>query len=144
MFKNIIVAVDGSDHAIHALGVACDLAKHYESDLHLVHTPELDTVALAVGSGAFSVPPSDEKIAAAGKAVIEMATNAAKDQGVTPTNSFVGNGTPAQEVLSAAERTGADLIVAGRRGLGGVSSLLLGSTSQKIAQTAPCAVLTVK
>ena len=144
MFKNITVAVDGSDHAWHALAVACDLAKHYEGQIHLVHTPELHSTGIAVGSGAVEIEPSAAEIAKAGEVVMAEAATMARDAGVEPANQFVGNGTPSQEVLRIATQTGSDLIVTGRRGIGGIQSLLMGSTSQKIAHDAPCAVLTVK
>src|SRR5512136_2563437 len=37
MFNHILVPVDGSDHALHALDVACDLAQKYGAALRLVH-----------------------------------------------------------------------------------------------------------
>ena len=144
MFKNITVAVDGSDHAWRALMVACDLAKHYESQIHLVHTPELRSTGIAVGSGAVEIEPTAAEIARAGEVVMAEAATMARDEGVEPANQFVRNGTPSQEAVDVATQTGSDLIVTGRRGIGSVQGLLLGSTSQKIAHDAPCAVLTVK
>lgn len=144
MFKNITVAVDGSDHATKAVQIACDLAKHYGGKIHLVHTPEITTTGIAVGSGAVEIPPTDEAIAAAGRVVMAEAATTARDAGVEPANQIVRNGTPSAEAIAAAEETGSDLIVTGRRGVGGIQSLLMGSTSQKIAHDAPCAFLTVK
>jgi nucleotide-binding universal stress UspA family protein len=144
MFKNITVAIDGSDHAWRALQVACDLAKHYESKVHLVHTPEVPTSGIAVGSGAVEIPPTTVQIMEAGQAVMAEAATMANDLGVTPATQIVRNGTPSAEAIHAAETTGSDLIVTGRRGRGGVASLLMGSTSQKIAHDATCACLTVK
>ena len=144
MFKNITVAVDGSDHAWHALAVACDLAKHYEGQIHLVHTPELPSTGIAVGSGAVEIEPTAAEIAKAGEVVMAEAATMARDVGVEPANQFVRNGTPSAEAIDVANQTGSDLIVTGRRGIGGVQSLLLGSTSQRIAHDATCAVLTVK
>ena len=37
MFTHILVPVDGSDHAVHALQVACDMAEKYGASLHLFH-----------------------------------------------------------------------------------------------------------
>lgn len=144
MFKNITVAVDGSDHAWNALGVACDLAKRYEGKIHLIHTPELASTGIAVGSGAVEIPPSEAEIAAAGKAVMAKAIAMARKVGIEPNSQFVRNGTPSAEAINVANETGSDLIVTGRRGVGGVKGLLMGSTSQKIAHDAPCAFLTVK
>ena len=144
MFKNIIVAVDGSDHATKALKVACDLAQHYDGQIHLVHTPEIATTGLAVGSGAVEIPPTDEAIAEAGRAVMAEAATTVREAGFEPASQTVRNGTPSAEAIAAAEETGSDLIVTGRRGVGGIQSLLMGSTSQKIAHDAPCAFLTVK
>lgn len=144
MFKNITVAIDGSDHAWRALAVACDLAKHYDGQIHLVHTPELRSTGIAVGSGAVEIQPTDAEIAKAGEVVMAEAATIARDAGVEPANQFVRNGTPSKEVTDVAAETDSDLIVTGRRGVGGIQGLFLGSTSQKIAHEAPCAFLTVK
>jgi nucleotide-binding universal stress UspA family protein len=54
------------------------------------------------------------------------------------------HGDPRQAVAEAAYETGAQLVVVGARGLGAVSSFLLGSVSLGIARQAPCAVLVCK
>ncbi|MCP5087965.1 MAG: universal stress protein [Rhodobacteraceae bacterium] len=144
MFKNIVVAVDGSDPSNRAISIACDLAKNYHSDIHLVHTPELDTAVGALGVSAVSFEPTDKQIEEAGKRVMDNAQKQADIAGHPAKSAIMGNGTPAQEVLSATKKKNADLIVTGRRGLGNIAALVLGSTSQKIAHDAPCAVLTVK
>lgn len=144
MFSNITIAVDGSDHAWRALVVACDLAKHYDAQIHLVHTPELASTGIAVGSGAVEIPPTDAEIAKAGEVVMAEAATMARNEGIEPASQFVRNGTPSAAAIDVATETQSDLIVTGRRGIGGFQSLLLGSTSQKIAHDAPCAFLTVK
>jgi nucleotide-binding universal stress UspA family protein len=53
-------------------------------------------------------------------------------------------GDAAESILSLAKKKKADVIVLGRRGMGRLSGLLLGSVSQKVNQLAECAVLTVK
>jgi nucleotide-binding universal stress UspA family protein len=57
---------------------------------------------------------------------------------------LVVEGDPADEILKAIDREHADLIVMGARGLGALERLLLGSTSQKILNHAPCSVLVVR
>lgn len=144
MFTNIVVAVDGSDHAKNAIRVACDIAKHYDSKVHLVHTPQVDTFAIAVGASAVAMKASLDQIKDAGKTVMADAVTLSTDGGCPPASATIGNGDPALEVLTALKNTSADLVVCGRRGLGNVSALVLGSTSAKIAHDADCAVLTVK
>src|SRR5206468_779697 len=53
-------------------------------------------------------------------------------------------GNPYEEIVSAAKEMGADLIVIGSHGHGGLGRLLLGSTAERVLQYAPCAVLVVK
>ena len=49
MFNKIVVGVDGSDPSMSALVAACDLAKKYSANLHLVHSPEVESTGIAVG-----------------------------------------------------------------------------------------------
>jgi nucleotide-binding universal stress UspA family protein len=57
---------------------------------------------------------------------------------------MVEHGDPADQIVHAAERHHADLIVMGRRGHGDLKGLLLGSVSHKVCQLADTACLTVK
>ena len=51
---------------------------------------------------------------------------------------------PSFAIQEAAQRTSADLIVIGTRGLTGLKHVLLGSTAERTVRLAPCPVLTVK
>ena len=67
---------------------------------------------------------------------------AAEFDGWGPTvHKQVRSGSPAQEIIRAAEDLGADLIslAAGSRGL--TSTILLGSTASRVQHSAPCPVL---
>ena len=143
MFKKIVVAIDGSEQAEHALKVACDVAGKYDSELALVHAPQLETTAIAVGSGAVAIEPSPEKVEEAGRQVMESAVERARSLGCAPQKTVIGNGTPADEILKELNASNADLVVMGRRGLGRVSSALLGSVSQKVSHDAQCTCMTV-
>ncbi|MCR9138245.1 MAG: universal stress protein [Alphaproteobacteria bacterium] len=144
MFERIVVAVDGSEPAKHALSLACDLAGKYGSEIHLVHSPQLETTAIAVGSGAVEIKPDADKIAEAGRKVIEEAENIAAAEGCKPAQSVVGSHDPATDILDLIETVKADMVVMGRRGLGSVAGLLMGSVSQKVSHRAMCTCMTVK
>lgn len=147
MFERIVVGVDGSDAALHAVEVASDIAKTYDSELHIVNAPRDDTVQyMFTADGAYAPLTSavfDEQLEEAGQKVIDKAVALASDAGVRHVRGYVRRGDAAQQVLKIVDEAHADLVVTGRRGLGGMASLLIGSTSQTIAHSAKCACLTV-
>lgn len=61
-----------------------------------------------------------------------------------PSTPHVRAGDPAPEILAAAADRGADLIVTGSRGLGGIDRVLLGSVARNIVTHARCSVLVVR
>ena len=56
----------------------------------------------------------------------------------------VGLGRPASAVLDVADRFAPDLLVVGSRGLGPLTSALLGSVSEELVDQAPCPVLVAR
>ena len=143
MFTSILVALDGSDASNNALETACGLAKAFGAELHLVHSPQVETTSVAIGYSVVDMPVTPAQIAEAGKAVMEAAVAKAKDLDVTPNATTVAGGDPVDDILASAKLNDADLIVMGRRGLGSVASLFLGSVSQKVSHGAGCSCLTV-
>ena len=143
MFERIVVAVDGSGPAKLAVSMACDLAQKYGSEIHLVHSPQVEMPTLAVGASAVEIKPDAATLAKAGRNVIEEAENIIANADCRDPQSTVGSNDPATDILETIDAIGADLVVMGRRGLGGVTSLLMGSVSQKVSHKAQCACLTV-
>lgn len=147
MFHKIVVGIDGSAMSESALHLACDLAQKYSSELHLVHTPQPETVAFAMGAVAgyhvVTTMPSPEEVKDAAEKILNSGKEIAKSHGQTINQTYMEQGDPAKEIAGYAERIGADLIVTGRRGLGSVGALVQGSTSQKINHLAKCACLSV-
>jgi nucleotide-binding universal stress UspA family protein len=80
---------------------------------------------------------------ALGERLVEDAATQAKERGVAA-RTVVRAGDPAGAILDLAKAERVELIVMGRRGLGDLVGLLLGSVSHKVAQLAECACLTVK
>ena len=79
-----------------------------------------------------------------GREVIGATESVVRECGVTDFTSQMVSGDPAHAIVEEAKAHKSDLIVMGRRGLGSLTGLLVGSTTTKVAQLAPCAVLTVK
>lgn len=173
VFKNILCAIDGSDHADKALSIAVDLAKKYDARLLLLHvllrnvdTTELKRFAeiegltrsvapeisrlMGVDSRAEIVRLRDIQPIAAGvladiaEHIVEAAKSEAENSGVRDVSVTVLDGDPAKRILEIAEKEGADCIVMGSRGLGDVKALFLGSISQKVSNQAACTCIAVK
>ena len=136
MFETIAWATDGSELADKALDQVRELAEIHGSRIVAVHANELLT---GRGGGApllADEPDLKEKIAgqveelrAAGfDATLEVRT---------------GGQDVAKLVAAAAEDAGADLIVVGTHGRGGVTAALLGSVARALCHTSHVPVLVV-
>ena len=69
--------------------------------------------------------------------------SAAQKKRVSPT-FVVRDGKPTQEIVKLAEEINADLIVLASQGHHGLGGLLLGSTTDRLVNKAPCSVLVVR
>lgn len=150
MISNILVPVDGSEHADAAVDWASDLAGKYQARLLLLH------VVTERGSGL--VPEEFREYAKIERAevtdwdvlesvaqqIVNAAEQRARSRGAGAVETAVEAGNPAEVILERSKKFGADLIVMGRRGLGPLPSLFLGSVSSKVLHLADCACLTVK
>lgn len=59
-------------------------------------------------------------------------------------DTLVRSGSPADEIIRAADDLGADLIVVGGRGKGTVGAILMGSVAYRVLAHAPCPVLVTR
>ena len=147
MFRQIVVGLDGSEQAKKGARAAFDLAEQSGGTVTLVHVPHAETAAFVVGavSGyhAAITKPSFDEIEKAGQKVLDEALMIAADVGFESVRTHMPHGDAATEILLHADEIDADLIVTGRRGLGGISSVVLGSTTQRINHLAKCACLSV-
>ena len=172
MIKNIVLAIDGSVHGKHALRMANDLASKYEAKLTLVHVlthdhPSsefarmaeveklLDSKQPKVGEedtytavGRFLGGVNEDKetrvIALLGEEIVKNASKIAERAGVTNVATKILAGDYANCILEVANKSDADLIVMGRRGLSKLKGFVTGSVSHKVSQRAECSVLIVK
>lgn len=139
MFKNILVAVDGSEHALKAARIAGDFARQMNAELRVVTA--FDPVPTYLGEPNLQ-HALDERFASA-QQVLE---GAVKEIGDIPTElkADVLEGPAAEAILAVVEAREIDLIIMGTHGLGRLKGLLLGSQSQKVVAHAPCPVLLVR
>ena len=140
MFKHILLAVDGSEHALHAAKTAGDLARNMDSEILRV------VVAFEPVPPYLGEPNMQAAISARmneAEAILKKALDAVgKIPGKVHTEIL--EGPPAEAILDVAETRKSDLIVMGSRGLGRLAGALLGSQSQKVVRHAACPVLIVR
>lgn len=145
MIRKILVAIDGSEHALRATRLAADLALRYDADLHLVQVVPQLVVSKELEEFAevekIDVPTSFD---VATRYLLGSAESISETAGVRRVFKDVLTGDPAERLLEHTKHKEIDLIVLGRRGLGRVSGLLMGSVSLKVNSLAECPVLTVK
>jgi nucleotide-binding universal stress UspA family protein len=137
-FEHVLVAVDGSEFAAHALEVAASLATALGGQIGLVHVIDPKFVGSETGV------PADQLWAmrrADGKGLLETAASA------LPAHpqcwKFLREGTPWTEIVTSAREWPADVIVIGTHGRSGVTRLVFGSTAEGVARHAPCPVIVV-
>ena len=138
MFKNIVLAVDGSDYSLRALEYARSLAENYAAALWLVHV--FSHTSDLLGYQDFERLYARRKNA--GQAILDKALNKLEDSGLEVHTELV-EGSDADAILTLAEKHEADLIVMGTRGFGAVKGLLVGSVSRKVIHLSSCPVMVV-
>jgi nucleotide-binding universal stress UspA family protein len=147
MFKTILVATDGSNHADKALDIACDLVQKYGSSLIVLsvyrHYSALASTHSLVG-GATEIEATDDTLARLGHEVVDRAIARAREKGASKVEGLVRRGPLARTIVQVAKERGVDAIAMGSRGLGDAEGLLLGSVSHKVSSLAECTCITVK
>jgi nucleotide-binding universal stress UspA family protein len=139
MYKNIILATDGSDHAKRAAENAMHIAKCTEGSLvEIVFVVDSDKVKSDVLSH-WNSADLDGKRKERIREVEKLARTYEVSYKVT-----ILQGEPGSAIVEYANNTNADIIVIGSRGLSGLQQFVLGSVSHKVAKRANCPVLIVK
>jgi nucleotide-binding universal stress UspA family protein len=140
--KRILYPTDFSPAADAAFDHALETAKRDDAKLILLHvveptSPFADEIAIALPG------PGREAAEAAARKQFDGLLARAKAADV-PASDLLRFGWPAEEIVEAAFRELADLIVMGTHGRQGLKRLVLGSVAQRVIATAPCPVLTVR
>ena len=142
MDETIVVGVDGSEGGAAALEFAAREAALRNARLRIAAAWRVPVV----GYGADFAPPLDAETLDAFRARAQQVADDAfatvkKLQPSLEVEALAEEGQPADVLLE--QGADAELIVVGRRGLGGFKSLLLGSTSQQVVHYATCPVVVV-
>lgn len=136
--KKVLVAVDGSDAAMHAAALALSLTKATGGSITLAYAvppvfvpPELP----------FSAAPIMEEAVKAGEKVLREVRERLGSPDVA---LRCVTGAPAESLAELAQAEGFDLIVVGSKGRGPVSRVLVGSVTDRLVHISPKPVLVVR
>lgn len=148
MSNQILVPVDGSDHAFRALRVACSLAKSENKSIRLLHVVPNREVPEGLKRFTQIEHVHDSPESLYETAIAENVLTAARDQaaaaGAENVECSVEYGDASRGILETASREDVDTIVLGTRGLSDAQGLVLGSVAHKVAHGADCRVIAVK
>ena len=133
----ILVPIDGSECAYHALDWALGIAEKYDSEIELLTV--IPTVAMSL------IGPSDEELQErAEKLLKEAFAQIKKSKPNLKVSTKILVGRPAEKIVETCIDECFDLIVIGGRGLGGIKEFFLGSVSDRVADAVPCPVVIIK
>jgi nucleotide-binding universal stress UspA family protein len=141
MFRSILVPLDGSAFAEHALPLAISLARRASATLHLVqvHVP-----VLAIDSFNLLDDALNGTLLERERVYLDDITRRVRERAPVPVRSSLPTGNVADELIEAARQNVADLIVMTTHGRGALSRFWLGSVADEIVRRGPAPVLLVR
>ena len=156
LFKNILVAVDGSESSKRAAHVALGLAEKLRAQLIVLHAISPPTSYyrsnFPVPVGMAPPPPSQKEIDTyyaytrrVALGIVGDTVSEAKKVGTNvKTELPEGVSSVVETIINHAAKEHVDLIIVGTRGLGGFKKMLIGSVSSGVISHANCPVLVVR
>ena len=138
MFKAVVVGTDGSETASVAVRQAFELVSDGQV-LHVVSGYRPATARTVTAGGDQWIILPEDKV----DSVLQEVAAQARIHGVKVETHAI-RADPATAIVRVAKEVGADLVVVGNKGMKGAKRFLLGSVPNKVAHSAPCAVLILK
>lgn len=146
MYEHILVAVDGSTTSDKALEEAIRLARVHKASLRLVHV--VDTAMMDVDNGGLvSMHEVWDALRQAGASLLKKSAARVQEADVKADTALLetlGVTRVATEIVDAAKKWPADLIVLGTHGRRGFVHLLLGSVAEDVVRMAATPVLLIR
>jgi nucleotide-binding universal stress UspA family protein len=139
MFKRLLIANDGSEGAAKAFDAAIVLARQFHSELHMISVEELPRLPASVGEVIEEKREASHRFAK----VVAAARTQAKARRVK-LNVHIVAGHPVPSIVEFVQRNAMDLLVIGFMGHSAIYNRLIGSTTDRLVELAPCPVFVVK
>jgi universal stress protein A len=143
--KKIICPTDFSDPSFKAMEAAVELAKHFSSELVIIHVvppvPGLDVEFFS--SSNFDVPAYQQEIERSAQRDLQGQISKLKNERLTIRSSIL-TGQAADRIVQFAQDEKADLIVIATQGRTGLKHLVFGSVAEKVVRLSGQPVLTIR
>lgn len=139
MFSKILVASDGSPGASKALNAAIELSRRLHATLHMVCVEELPRFPVTIDEVI-------EESTAAQKVFDDVISTARKQAKAAHVKleAHVIAGHAVSSIVEFVERERFDVLVVGFMGHSALYNRLIGGTTDRLVELAPCQVLVVK
>ncbi len=144
--KTILVATDFSPCSRDACDLAFSIAKRFRVPLVLLHVYEVPTT---IARGLPSLPIADYVQLVEDEAKAALANEARRvsgkgvDVSTAALSTVLKSGNAYEQILEAARKLDAGLIVLGTHGRRGLPRAVLGSVAEKVVRLSPVPVLTI-
>ncbi len=141
MSGSVIVGFDGSEGSRHALKWAAKAAKDRGRTLEVITTWTMPAADLGIGASSTLQEELLDELRQEARGVNDEALKVAAEMGANATGEVLVGRTPAALVKHS---EGANLVVVGSHGSGGLTGFLLGSVSRQVATHAKCPTVVVR
>jgi nucleotide-binding universal stress UspA family protein len=139
MFKKILIANDGSEGAFKALVAALSLAHSHKAQAQMICVEETQWVPGSREEVIGDKELADRKFA---EVVVKAEAEAKRHHVRLKSHILVGHAVPA--IVDFIEADGFDLLVTGFMGHSALYNRMIGGTTDRLVELAPCSVLVVK
>lgn len=139
MYQKILVANNGSDGALKALTAGFELASNREAELHMISVARISAFPASLGEVDFEREAASHRLGP----VTERARKLAAFRGLTlECHLLYGETVPT--IVNFVAAHGFDLLIVGLEPHSSLYNRLVGSTTDRLVELAPCAVLVAK
>ncbi|QQK74680.1 universal stress protein [Salicibibacter cibarius] len=142
LYRSILVAVDGSEQAEHALATAVEMANIHQAKLTIAHVSEWGTFSKDIAFYQHSYVAEAQKES---ENMLKKYKQQAESQGLKDVQTILRSGNPRLEVPRVLTvENNCDLLITAETGQHAVSRFFTGSVAESAVRRSPCDVITVR
>jgi nucleotide-binding universal stress UspA family protein len=141
MFSKLLVPIDGSDNSFRALNHAIFLSKNMTTQITALRVMEYLPLVYIQSQQTLNTIIS--KYLKESENILNKSRDIGKKKGVR-IETELRKGDAASNIIDYSKKENYDTIIMGRRGMGKLRQLVLGSTSTKVLNHSDCTVVIVK